>query len=147
MLRKECRIDFSKETRMLCDEQEVQKVTLEMKETLSKTIPNFITECFFLTIYALHVGFNPILTSYTSLMKELHEVQENYKRFMDRISSGASSTVRIEEVYMSLISLPIFLSSSRLFLYVFTYFFYLRFIDTIKYSRTLFQTLQSKKGA
>jgi hypothetical protein len=65
---------------------------------------NFVTECFFLTMFAIHVGFMPIAAGYASLMKELHELQKAYKQLLDMSSQGTmtvSSCRLISRLVMS----------------------------------------------
>jgi hypothetical protein len=54
--------------------------------------PNFVTECFFLTVYALHIGFNPIIRNYTSLLKDLNELQKARQHLLNQQSR--ETTVR-----------------------------------------------------
>ena len=89
------RIDFSKETRMQPLSDPNKNPLLE-KISSSSESANFVTECFFLTMYGLHVGFAPITANYVSLMKELHELQKAYKQLLE--VSSQEVTVRIGQI-------------------------------------------------
>jgi hypothetical protein len=70
----------------------------EKVSSSSSESANFVTECFFLTMYGLHMGFAPITANYASLIRELNELQKAYKQLVDASSQGA--TVRIERIFI-----------------------------------------------
>jgi hypothetical protein len=45
---------------------------------------NFVTECFFLTLRCLHVGYLRTCTRYVSLLRSVHEQQQIHKDLLQR---------------------------------------------------------------
>lgn len=91
-LRSYSKVDFSKETKLQVASDSTTDSIIESTGTSSDSA-NFVTECFFLTMNCLHVGFGPIITSYISIIDELQEVQKLYKRLLEVSSQGAAVRV------------------------------------------------------
>lgn len=65
------RFDLSKETRLIATEQEVAE--LRTKQLANPPKFNFITECFFLTLWSFRLGFIKVLDRYKTLIRVLHD--------------------------------------------------------------------------
>uniref|UniRef100_A0AC34GK73 Ubiquitin conjugation factor E4 core domain-containing protein n=1 Tax=Panagrolaimus sp. ES5 TaxID=591445 RepID=A0AC34GK73_9BILA len=70
------RVDVKDETRLKATSEEVEKYA----ETLNlKYEPRFPTECFFMTIHAIHIGLNPIVQSIKRVKRHQQQLQQNIK--------------------------------------------------------------------
>eukprot|EP00123_Amoebidium_parasiticum_P015048 comp22757_c0_seq2/m.35536 comp22757_c0_seq2/g.35536 ORF comp22757_c0_seq2/g.35536 comp22757_c0_seq2/m.35536 type:complete len:616 (-) comp22757_c0_seq2:414-2261(-) len=78
------RVPIETETRMRATEPEALEYMKQLAANAgSQAKPHFMVECFFLTMYALHVGFIRSCQSYEDIHKELREMQKYYKELKD----------------------------------------------------------------
>ncbi|KAI9183809.1 Ubiquitin conjugation factor E4 [Blastocladiella emersonii ATCC 22665] len=76
-----CKYDVSNLTKMNASDQEAKAYfTLPADAAAAVTAPNFISDCFYLTLGWMHTGFIRTLTFYKQFGKELKERREQYEQ-------------------------------------------------------------------
>eukprot|EP01104_Vermistella_antarctica_P015755 TRINITY_DN5239_c3_g1_i1.p1 TRINITY_DN5239_c3_g1~~TRINITY_DN5239_c3_g1_i1.p1 ORF type:complete len:1278 (+),score=450.43 TRINITY_DN5239_c3_g1_i1:198-4031(+) len=63
------------------DEDEEKRKREEKEAAIHAKPPNFITECFYLTSFAYHLGYRPLWTDLMELQKQVHRVGKEKKKF------------------------------------------------------------------
>lgn len=92
------RVDSSKETRLAMQEKEANEWAKEQPRPDGQ--PNFISECFWLTAYFLHLGVNRSIVKYTESINAIREIQRHIKD-LERSRPWPPHQVQQYEVYLT----------------------------------------------
>lgn len=105
---------YKEETRVLCDTEEAEKwlqtrrAELGIRETTPDSMdvdigpskkPNFVTECFFLTMTALHCGLLPVFEQLDQAKRGLGEAAHALQRLRENPAAAPSHLAEIEKEF------------------------------------------------
>ncbi|EGC28981.1 hypothetical protein DICPUDRAFT_59083 [Dictyostelium purpureum] len=77
------RHDISKDTRLCANEQQAEEWTKDGSIPKAQDHTNFITECFFVTLRALHIGINSTFEKLKMIGRNLQDLENNKKVLLD----------------------------------------------------------------